>query len=314
MRKYAIIGTGAIGAYFAVKLTQANFDVHCLLRSDYEHVKKHGLKLVTQESEFNVTVNAYNNVIEMPICDVILITLKTFDNNILKEIIPKISDKNTKIVLLQNGIDIEEDITSFVDPSKIIGASTGLLVRKISSGIFQHLGYYSVDLASYLPNEKLNVLKITVDDIFLDFEKSGFKCVKYNSLAAMRWKKLVINIPTSGLQVVLDSSMQGIIKNPYSYKLLCSITKEVILIAEKCGEKMPEGYYELRVKVFEDLLKLPPYYNSLKQDFDANRKIEVDSIFGNPIKIAEARGLEMPLTKMLYLQIMYLYEKKLNEK
>ena len=43
MKSYAIISTGAIGGYCAVKLAQAGFEVHCLLRSDYQQVKQHGL-------------------------------------------------------------------------------------------------------------------------------------------------------------------------------------------------------------------------------------------------------------------------------
>jgi 2-dehydropantoate 2-reductase len=42
-RSYAIIGTGAIGGYYGACLQQAGFEVHFLLRSDYETVRKRGL-------------------------------------------------------------------------------------------------------------------------------------------------------------------------------------------------------------------------------------------------------------------------------
>ena len=43
--RYAIIGTGAIGAYYGGLLAKAGKEVHFLLRSDYEHVKTNGLQV-----------------------------------------------------------------------------------------------------------------------------------------------------------------------------------------------------------------------------------------------------------------------------
>jgi 2-dehydropantoate 2-reductase len=48
VKTFAIIGTGAIGGYCAIKLIQAGFEVHCLLGSDYEFVKKNGLTLISE--------------------------------------------------------------------------------------------------------------------------------------------------------------------------------------------------------------------------------------------------------------------------
>ena len=43
--KYAVIGTGAIGAYYGAKLAYAGNDVHFLLPSDYDFVKENGLQI-----------------------------------------------------------------------------------------------------------------------------------------------------------------------------------------------------------------------------------------------------------------------------
>ena len=42
-RRYAIIGTGAIGGFYGACLQQAGLEVHFLLRSDYTVVKEQGL-------------------------------------------------------------------------------------------------------------------------------------------------------------------------------------------------------------------------------------------------------------------------------
>ncbi|MFS8826261.1 2-dehydropantoate 2-reductase N-terminal domain-containing protein, partial [Synechococcus sp. R6-6] len=42
-RRYAVLGTGALGGFYGAKLQQAGFSVHFLLHSDYDHVRQNGL-------------------------------------------------------------------------------------------------------------------------------------------------------------------------------------------------------------------------------------------------------------------------------
>ena len=46
--KIAIIGTGAIGGFYGAHLVKHGHDVHFLLNTDYEHVKRNGLVIDLQ--------------------------------------------------------------------------------------------------------------------------------------------------------------------------------------------------------------------------------------------------------------------------
>src|SRR5476649_1936202 len=83
-KSYAIIGTGAIGGYCAIKLQQAGFDVHCLVNRDYEFVKQNGLTLIEDKKPITLPVKIYDDIKKIPQCDVILITLKSTANHILQ--------------------------------------------------------------------------------------------------------------------------------------------------------------------------------------------------------------------------------------
>lgn len=45
---YAVIGTGAVGGLYGARLQQAGAEVHFLLRSDFDHVRAHGLRVESQ--------------------------------------------------------------------------------------------------------------------------------------------------------------------------------------------------------------------------------------------------------------------------
>lgn len=51
----------------------------------------------------------------------------------------------------------------------------------------------------------------------------------------------------------------------------------------------------------------------MKDDFDAKKPLELRAIYENPIRIAKENHVAMPLTEMLYQQLVYLNEKNLEK-
>lgn len=95
--RYGIIGTGAIGGYYGAKLAHAGQEVHFLLHSDYEYVKQHGLQVDSCDGSFHLDdVNAYGQTKDMPTCDVVLVGLKSVNNDKLPALLPPLlHDKAT---------------------------------------------------------------------------------------------------------------------------------------------------------------------------------------------------------------------------
>ena len=109
--RYGIIGTGAIGGYYGAKLAHAGEEVHFLLHSDYEYVKQHGLQVDSCDGSFHLdNVNVYQHAGDMPQCDVVLVGLKSVNNNKLQSLLSPLLHGETLVVLIQNGIGVEEDV------------------------------------------------------------------------------------------------------------------------------------------------------------------------------------------------------------
>lgn len=309
MKSFAIIGTGAIGGYCAIKLQQAGFTVHCLLGRDYAFVKQHGLTLLSEQETLTVPINAYKDAAAMPACDVILIALKTTANDALRNILPQLMHAQTAVVILQNGVGIESEIAEFVDAGKIIGGSCALIINKQSPGVIKHIGFNTIDLAQYYVNEQQKGITQQVIDLADCFNKAGIESTPQVDLFTMRWKKIVRNIPVNGLSVVLNASMQDLVSDPAILQLLLKMTEEGIVAGIKCDAKLTEDFFELRRSQFEALKKMPKSYPSTKVDFDAKQPMELHAIYENAIHIAKQHNASMPLTEMLYQQLKYLDER-----
>jgi len=51
---------------------------------------------------------------------------------------------------------------------------------------------------------------------------------------------------------------------------------------------------------------MPQAVSSMKEDFDQSRPLELEAMYLNAINIAKQHGALMPLTTMLYQQLIYL--------
>ncbi len=305
-RSYAIIGTGAIGGYCAFKLQQAGFDVHCLLGHDYHEVKKRGLFLVEGNNTLAAPVKAYNSIDSMPQCDVILIALKSTANGMLQHSLNKIMHQKSVVVVLQNGIGIEQELAQFIEPEKIVGGSCVFKVTKISPGTIKHYGFSTIELAQYYTDETCNDISNAVAQVAEDLQYAKVDGTSYGHLPTIRWKKLVANIATSGLSVVLNSAITDLLEAPASFELMKLVTKEVIGAARQCGAMLPDDFYEFRLGIFEVMKKMERHNMSMKDDFDAKKPLELAAIYKNPLDISKKHNAAMPLTEMIYHQLLYL--------
>ena len=171
---YAIIGSGALGGFYGAKLQKAGLEVHLLLHSDYHHVLENGIVIKSKHGDFKLSqVNAYKNTNQMPKCDVILIGLKTTQNNLLAKFLPPLLKENTVVLLLQNGLSAEPEVAKIVGEQRLIGGISHLASNKLSFGYIHHIDDGSIRIGRYARNYQLAQITNKMREITHDFKISG---------------------------------------------------------------------------------------------------------------------------------------------
>ena len=213
--KYGIIGTGALGGFYGGMLAKAGQEVHFLFRSDFEYVKIHGLRVDSILGNFHLPqVNAYKNPDDMPKCDVVLVCLKTTGNHHLPEILRPIVHDKSIVILLQNGLGLEEDLSAQLPETMFAGGLAFICSNKIGPGHINHLDYGKLNIASY--NVTGNAV---LEQVVSDFQEAGIKADLLPDLKFARWQKLVWNIPFNGMTVVLNTTTDKIMANEQTREL-----------------------------------------------------------------------------------------------
>ncbi len=301
---YAIIGTGGIGGYYGAKLAKSVQDVHFLFNSDYEYVLQHGLRIDSKDGDFQLSnINAYSSSWEMPKADVILIGLKTTNNDLIKSLVTPILKESTIIILIQNGLGLEEKLNRDLPNIQIGGGLAFICSEKVAPGHVCHMDFGRLILAPYSISDTDKWKQI-----HNDFIHAGIKAELSKDLKTSRWRKLVWNIPFNGMTVVLNTSTKELVSNESSRELIREIIWEVIKAGRACGAEMKDSYAD---EMIEMTLNMKPYAPSMKVDFDNNRPLEIEAIYSYPIFQARQHSQPMPKVEMLE-QLLKFISKSIN--
>jgi 2-dehydropantoate 2-reductase len=299
--KIGIIGTGAVGGYYGALLVQNGFDVHFLLKSDFVHVRDHGLRVASINGDFSLGhVHAYGSPEDMPVCDVVVVALKTTQNDHLASILPTITGRDSIVVVLQNGLEVEQDISKIVPSASIIGGLCFLCSHKAGPGQIHHLGYGSIRFGQYHKSHPYRDAPIHLKTVSEIFAKAGVPVLVTENLEKARWEKLVWNMGFNGLSVILNATTGQMMQNDASLRLVKELMMEVIAGARACG-------YEVKDEFADSLLnttrQMPDYSPSMKLDFETGRSMEIECIYWRPIAAAEKHGFDMSKSKVIARQL-----------
>lgn len=299
--QYGIIGTGGIGGFYGGMLARTGKKVKFLFRSDYEYVLNNGLKVDSVLGNFHLSqVKAYKSVEEMGVCDVVFVCLKTTQNHLLRSLLPPLLKKDTLVVLVQNGLGLEEEVAKDFPSLHLAGGMAFICSQKSGPGHISHLDYGKLTLAAYQESAASLVEKVAED-----LNESGVETVVLPDLESARWKKLVWNIPYNGSTVVLNTTTQELMNHPVTESLMEELMEEVVEAAHACGIKYPIEKSFIR-EMLELTRNMTPYSPSMKLDYDNQRPMEIEYIYSRPVRKALQAGFDMRKVSMLEKQLRFL--------
>ncbi len=292
--KYAIIGSGAIGIYYGGLLAKAGKEVHFLLHSDYEHVKEHGLQIDSCDGSYSLPkVNAHKTTETMPVCDVVIVALKTTANDQLPQMLRPITSDSTIVLLIQNGIGVEADLQAAMPQVQLAAGVAFICTLKPEPGHINHMGLGRLIVASYSCRD-LKKLNAMVDEMV----SVGLRVKTAPSYNDMRWQKAVWNMTFNGMTVACNApSAPSLLQDEETKRTIRAMMSEIVAAANACGASgVNEDYAE---KMMEMTAKMPSFASSMKFDFDHHKPMELHYLYEKPIEEAHRHGCQMPLIEKL---------------
>ena len=303
--RYAVIGTGAIGGYYGGRLAHNAKDVHFLLRSDYTQVSNGGMRIDSVNGGFTLEhPYIYNEPTQMPKADVVLVCLKTTALASLPQLVTPILKEDTIVILIVNGIGVEEDVQNMLPSgTQLVAGMAFICSTKIAPGHISHQDYGPLSLASYSCRDT-NRLNAVIDD----FNSSDVPTTLVDYKEA-RWKKAIWNMPFNGLTVVMGADTHQILSSKKMRSQVIALMEEVVDAARADGvTTLDHSHIDTMIELTDHMT---PYAPSTKVDYDRHRTMELYYLYTRPIEIARTCGA--PMLKMELLEAQLYMRQELNE-
>lgn len=294
----AIVGAGALGGYYGARLCFTGRNVRFLMRSELEHVRAHGLTLRERDATHCIrNVAAYARPEEIGPVDLVIIGLKTTANAALASLLPPLLGPETAVLTLQNGLGNEEAVAAVVGAERVVGGLCYIGVTRERAGEisgFLTPGRMTLGEFRRRANERVTAIAAM-------FAHAGVKVSTVDNLAEARWQKLIWNVPFNGLSIVGGGvTTDRILANPTTAAQVRPLMDEIATAARHFGYAVPESFIRAQIEITP---RMGAYRPSSLVDYLSGREVEVEAIWGEPLRRAQAAGLSLPRLAALYAEL-----------
>ncbi|MDP0498252.1 MAG: 2-dehydropantoate 2-reductase [Verrucomicrobiota bacterium JB024] len=292
--RVAIVGAGAIGGYYGCLLARAGCDVHFLLRGDYDAVMQRGFTVRRPDESFTLyPVQGYQNPQDIGPCDLVIVALKSTANRHLHKLVAPLVGGHTLVLTLQNGMGNAEALAEFVPAVQILGGLCFVCLNRVEPGVIECYMPGRIFIGEFMGSYRQR----TIEVVEL-FERAGVQAYFSRSLDESLWRKLVWNIPFNGLTIAAGGvATDRIVQSEHFTQLARLLMREVQAAARAHGHYIPDDFLESQI---EETRAMDAYKPSSMLDYVAGREVEVESIFGEPLRRGMSKSVVMPRLETLY--------------
>lgn len=296
--KVLVIGAGALGSLIGGLLSKEH-DVTIIGRSEQVWVlKKKGLKIhgIT-EGEFRP--RAFINVPKGENFDLVILCVKSYNTEVTLEPLMDILKNGASILSLQNGLDNEERILSFITDhdirSEVIGGITCHGVTYKGPGVIKHAGTGDTMIGHFGGSSE--VARSIAIDVAEAFKNVGFDMDTTPYIDREIWAKAIINSAINPLTAIVGVRNGMIMENHELLSSAKDLINEGVKIANAHGKDLT--IREMEDRTFDVARRTSKNRSSMLQDLQRRRRTEVDSINGAIFQKAREVNMEAPLNMIM---------------
>ena len=279
MTTIAVVGPGAIGGILAAWLAQdvANAVTVCA-RTPFDR-----LEVETPTGNITAAPRVVTDPSQTSPVDWILVTTKVYDAAATAQWFPHLRHAETRVVVLQNGVEHVERFAPYVPVEQIVPAVIDCPAERVAPGRMRQRG------ASWIvvPDSANGRAFVPL------FDRTNFS-VSTGDFTTRAWAKLCINAPGAISAILMKPT--GVIQVDPIPTLTRAMVRECIAVGRAEGAQLQDAIVEA---VVEGARQAPPDgVNSLLADRRAGRPMEIDARNGAIVRFGLKHGIATPLNEM----------------
>lgn len=303
--KVCVYGAGAVGGHLAARLAKGGADVSVIARGEHlTAIQANGLRVETATGVYTSHPTATAEPETLGHQDVVIVTVKAPAlQGIVSGVQPLLGD-NTLVIFVLNGIpwwysyghgglaeslslervDPSGVIKGMIGPERTVGAVAYTACTVMAPGVIKAENPRNrliLGRPDGAPDGRLDALAKILISGGLEIEIS-------DRIRDAVWTKLINNLIGGSLAVITGSTMKEAMSSPAIAAAAHLMANETRMIARALGYDTGE---------FEDSLRKlsgSTHKQSILQDLELGRSMEVDAILHAPLDLARLTGVATP--------------------
>lgn len=297
-----VCGLGALGTVFATSLKHSGNTVFGLTKDKYiKEFKDKKLKIKGLFGEKEALLDGIFSSTEKLKnlnFDLIIVSVKSYDTEIVINQIISLLNKNTIVLLAQNGYGNYEKATSIIGKEKVLLSRVIFGAKIIETG-FAEVTVFADDVIIGQPENA--VKRETIEEIASIFNSAGIPTKVSEDVYAILWDKILYNSALNPLGAILNCSYGTLAEYEETKIIMNKIIREIFEVTKareiKLNWKSPEDYIE---HFYKNLV--PPtakHFPSMYYDIKNGKKTEIDALNGAIVKLASEVNITAPVNETI---------------
>ncbi len=278
MSKVALLGVGAIGGVFGVRLCRLErHDVTLCVRRPIQK-----LVVETQDSVIESKVKCITSPSEAEPVECVLLAVKGHHVPDIAPWLEALVGSNTVIAVLQNGVEHRKRVEPYVKGAEVVPVVVNCPAGRLAPGHVAQQGG-----AQLVPEDGPGARFL----VSL-YEDTDVPVKPTTDFTTASWAKLCNNVG-AGPATALTNKGRGVLHDPDVAEFCRGLVRECVAVGRAEGAKLADDVAERTIERLQDAV--PEATTSMLVDRRAGRPIEADVMTGAVIRIGAKHGIPTPL-------------------
>lgn len=296
--RFAILGSGAVGGYYGARLARAGHDVTFLARGAHlRAIRERGLEIRSPLGGFSVKAPAYDNPEDIGPVDVVIVAVKTYDNDTALPLLTPMLGPETAVLTLQNGVDSAREVAGIAGEARTLAGTTYIATALEAPGVIVQTGVHRIVVfgEAFGPLPRLSP---RVQAIQQALASADVQAEAVGDGRVPVWEKFIFLATLAGFTGAARLPIGAVWADPFTRAQFMDACREIERVARAEG-----------IAVAPDVVDRIPRYveaipgsmrSSLLVDLSQGRRIEVEALQGSVVRRGARAGVPTPILATLY--------------
>ncbi len=292
--RIVVMGAGGVGGFFGAKLWKAGEAVTMVARGAHlEAIRRNGLTIRSATEGESVVRPEAVEAPAGPVADAVLFCVKSFDTRAAAEQLRPVVGPETAVLSLQNGIDNEDAIDAVLGAGHALGGVAQVFAVIDRPGVIAH------HFAGRIIFGELDGRRSArAERLLAAFERAGIAAELTAHVRRALWEKYILICAVAGMTALTRCAIGVVRETPEAWRMFRRIVEEIAAVGAASGAGLAADVVDQTVKLATEIA--PGSRASLAQDLHQGRRLELEALHGEAVRLGKRLGVPTPTVFAVY--------------